>query len=158
MSLTYFLCFLSCLNVSFSLKVSSLPPSSFQNLLLLRGLEAEAQAALAVLILQEIETYSGLMVYPLAYSLYSKHILIQSLWQGVPKPVLVLYICKFFSLRSPHPHWCATMHFYVSGYARMQQVCMSSYTAVMVAASPGQSWGTGFNLSAVCWMNEQIWM
>lgn len=48
-------------------------------LLLLRGLQAEAQATLAVLILQEIETYSGLLVCPLAYSSYSKHILIQSL-------------------------------------------------------------------------------
>lgn len=108
------------------------------------------------LLLQEIETNSGLIVCPLAYSSFSKHRVIQPLWQGALKRVLVLCIFIFFPLHSPY--WCAFWCIWICMDAGGGLCPMQLQWWQLHQDKAGELVRTllfaRFNLSAVHWVNK----
>lgn len=146
LSLFPYLSSITVIPISSSLWINSFYPSSAGNGSFPSGrLESEAQAALVVFVLcwplQEMETRSGLIVCPLAYSSHRKQKWCSLFDREFPN----LSLCCVFtpSLCSPTDvRVCISVCLDLQGCRRKH---VSSHTALVVAASPGQSWWVSLN-------------
>lgn len=112
----------------------------------LEGLEAEAQAALVVFVLywplQEMETSSGPIVCPLAYSSHCKQE-----WSSLSdREFPNLSLCWVFSLCPSAPPWmCERAFLCVWSCTDAGESTRAPTQALVVAASPGRGWWVGLN-------------